>query len=471
MRPIEVLIALVLAVYLLWGLLSTYKPRWVQLLPFAVLLLVIIHLVLEKYRWQMIPLYALTLVASLTSILDLTRPRKDTSHHRGGQITASILGLIALGIAAALPALLPVPELLPPTGPHPVGTLTLALVDPDPNRMELYSQNPHDPREVMVQLWYPAKPEPGNQLAPWVDHMEIFGPAIASWLELPPFFLDHVELARTNSFLEAPIADAPASFPVLLFSHGWGGFRAQNTYQAEELASHGYVIAAVQHTYGAVATVFPDGRLALYNPEALPHDAPLAEKEPAANRLVSQWAGDLGFVLDYIGLLNHNDPAGRFTGRLDLNRVGVFGHSTGGGATIEFCAQDTRCRASLGMDIYMLPVSKEVLERGLEQPTLAMFSQAWPSENNNQLFDQFQSNMVGEMHVLTISGTDHYDFTDLPMFSPLAPALGLKGPLPGPRTLRIIRDYTLAFFDWYLKGKATHLLERDFPEYPEVIFR
>jgi hypothetical protein len=71
---------------------------------------------------------------------------------------------------------------------------------------------------------------------------------------------------------------------------------------------------------------------------------------------------------------------------------------------------------------------------------------------------------------MTIAGTSHLDFTDVPMLTPIAAQLGLKGPLSGPRVLRIVDDYSLAFFDQYLKGQPATLLQPELPAYPEVQF-
>src|SRR5690606_7808722 len=116
----------------------------------------------------------------------------------------------------------------------------------------------------------------------------------------------------------------------ILFSHGWNGFDAQNTGQALQLASHGFVIVGMQHPYGAVVTVFADGTVAKNNPSALPSGVPDEEYEAAARALAAQWAGDMSFALDF--LEEENDaPAGPLHASLDLSRVGVYGHSTGGG--------------------------------------------------------------------------------------------------------------------------------------------
>ena len=280
--------------------------------------------------------------------------------------------------------------------------------------------------------------------------------------------------ARTR-FPEAPVSNAEVQFPLLLLSHGWGGFRAQNTYQVEALASHGYVVAAPDHTYGAVATIFPDGRVALNNPAALPAGMDLSDQEflSAVQVLGQQWAGDLTFILDTLASLEADDAAGQLAHRLDFSRIGVLGHSTGGGAAIQFCATDARCKAVLGMDPYMDPVAFAVLEGGLRQPYLAMFSDVWAKDRsrNNALFDSFAQNSDGDGYRYYIEKTDHYDFTDMPAFSPLAPYLGLKGPLDGEQVLKIINAYTLAFFDRYFKGEDNQLLNQPSEDFPEMIFQ
>jgi predicted dienelactone hydrolase len=354
-----------------------------------------------------------------------------------------------------------------------VGTTTIMLVDE--SREELYSGKSGAPRAFMVQIWYPAEPQQGAEPAPWLENMDVMGPAIAGHLNLPGFFLDHVKYARTHAVTNAPIAGSQVQYPVLLFSHGWGGFRTQNTYQMEELASHGYVIAAPDHTYGAIATVFPEGNVALNNPEALPLGMDLSDDEllAAVQLLGAQWAGDLSFILDTLENLTPNDPAGELANHLDFSRIGVLGHSTGGGAAIQFCATDSRCQAAIGMDPFMDPVSYDVQDQGLDQPYLAMFSEVWAEDEsrNNTLFDYFSSHSESDLYRYTIQQTAHYDFTDMPAFSPLAPHLGLKGSLDGEQVSKIINAYTLAFFGHYFKGESAPLLEQPSPEFLEMIYQ
>jgi hypothetical protein len=169
--------------------------------------------------------------------------------------------------------------------------------------------------------------------------------------------------------------------------------------------------------------------------------------------------------------LHNNNPDSPFYTLLDLSRVGVYGHSTGGGAAIEFCGTDLRCKAVLGMDPFMRPVSRAVIENGPSQPSFFMFSQRWADDlgsRNNQLFRKFIPNVKQSAGVITINGTAHYDFTDIPLLSPLAPWLGLKGPINGELVVTIVNDYLLSFFDMTLKGGATNLFDGQNTTYSEV---
>lgn len=450
MRPLEISIPVLLAAYLIW---RHPRPLWIQLLPLLTLVIALIHIPVEGYRWQMIPLYALTAILTTSSLIKIfgTGDWKPI---------ASYLTLVLVIIATALPTLLPVPRIPTPSGPYKIGTRTFEMVDE--SRKEIYSGK-DEPRRYMIQAWYPANVKPTDKRAPWMENAKIFAPAIATYIELPSFFLDHLALVKLPAYKDAEVATAENPFPVILFSHGWNGFNAQNAGQALELASRGYVVVGVQHTYGAVITVFPDGTTAPNNPNALPQDAHDPNYEEVARVLVDQWAGDLADTLDF---LFSEDTSNPFAGRLDANRIGVYGHSTGGGAAIQFCGTDSRCKAVLGMDPFMRPVSAEVIENGVSQPSFFMFSQAWADDAespSNKLFWQFYPHATDNFGVIKIEGTKHYDFSDLPLLSPIAPQLGLKGPLNGKRVTEIVDSYLIDFFEMTMNGKPSHLFNEQSP--------
>ncbi len=119
----------------------------------------------------------------------------------------------------------------------------------------------------------------------------------------------------------------------------------------------------------------------------------------------------------------------------------------------------------------MRPVSAEVLENGVSQPSFFMFSQAWADDVNSpssKLFGQFIPHATDNYGVVKIEGTRHYDFSDLPLFSPIAPQLGLKGPLNGERVTEIVNTYLIDFFEMTLRGKSSELFNGSQP-FSEVI--
>jgi predicted dienelactone hydrolase len=457
MRPFEILIPVLLVLYLVW---RHPRPLAVRLAPVVALVVTLLHFIVEGYRWQMVPLYGLTPLLAISSLMKLFGAND-------WKPLASYLTVGLVALATALPILFPIPRIPAPSGPFQVGTRSYEFIDEA--RKELYSGK-DEARRFMIQVWYPAEVKDSDVRAPWMENAEVFAPAIAGFFELPPFFFDHLTLTNIPAYNNADVAAADEDFPVIVFSHGWNGFNAQNAGQALELASRGYVVVGIQHTYGAMTTVFPDGTIAPNNPKALPEDGTDPNYEMVAQVLVKQWAEDISFSLDQLEAWNEagSHP---FEGKLDLSRVGVYGHSTGGGAAIQFCGTDVRCVAVLGLDPFMRPVSAEVLESGVSQPSFFMFSQGWADDVNSpssRLFAQFIPNVSDNYGVVKIEGTRHYDFSDLPLFSPIAPQLGLKGPLNGKRVTEIVNAYLVDFFEMTLRGKPSELFDGESP-FSEVI--
>lgn len=460
MRPLEIVIPVLLVTYLVW---KHPRPIIIRLLPALALVVTLAHFTFEGYRWQMTALYLLTPLLALSSLTKIMTTTDWSAR-------ASLLTVSLIVLSTSVPILLPVPSIPSPGGSFQTGTTAYEFTDN--TRPEMYSGR-EEPRRFMVQVWYPADVPSNAKHAKWMTNPEIYAPAIASFLNLPPYFLDHLELSVSPAFLDVPPAKVDAPLPVILFSHGWQGFNAQNTGQAVELASRGYVVIALQHTYGAVVTVFPDGTVAPNNPKALPENGEDPNYEVVARKLVDQWAGDMAYTLDQFQKFNE-DAESPFFGKLDLERVGVYGHSTGGGAAVEFCGTDPRCKSLLGMDPFMRPVSAEVIENGVTQPSFFMFSQGWADlvdSRNNKLFNQFSPNVSSDLGAISIDGTRHYDFSDLPLLSPIAPQLGLKGPLNGKRVTEIVNAYLIDFFEMTLNDKPSNLFDGSFDDFSEVKVR
>ncbi|RKH37293.1 alpha/beta hydrolase family protein, partial [Corallococcus llansteffanensis] len=260
-----------------------------------------------------------------------------------------------------------------------------------------------------------------------------------------------------------PLADGEERFPVLLFSHGYGTATALYSGVAEELASQGYVVVAISHTRGGGPLVFPDGRVV----DELVQLTPL---DPALNtRVQAQWAADARFVLDRLTALDSSDPAGRFTGRLDLGRIGAFGHSFGGSAAAELCRTDARVHAGLNQD----GTFHGNLEVQVQVPFLVMNSEGAESDPSRGLFFQ---HLGATGYDLDLQGAGHLTFSDLVLalplirfYSPQATATEYQlGTLDGQRAFTLVNTYVRAFFDKHVRARPTPLLDGPSAEHPEV---
>ena len=466
MRTLETLLPIVLAVWVAWPLLTGVRRRPLGHLVAVIAAVVAgVHLLTEGYRWQMVPLYGFSGIALVLAIWDTVDPPEEPAPARS-RIGAGFgsAGLTALLLATALPWALPVVELPEPPGDYPIGVVTLGLADA--GRAETYGPAPGDPREVVLHVWYPADPTPGAEPAPWTDSPEVVGPALARQLGFPGFFFDHAEYTEGHAVAEAPAATG-GPFPVVLYSHGWTGAAGLAVDQLEALASRGYIVAAPDHTFGAFATVFPDGRVFEVDRNALPEEDDVLPEvyDAAAQQLIATYAADLAFVLD--SLPDLDTP---FRQQLDLDRVGVFGHSTGGGAAALWCAGDDRCDAVLGLDPWVEPVPADVIAEGLDRPFLFFRSEEWTEYDNDAVLRMFFEAGESPGYWMSADGSNHKDFVVAAYFSPIASWIGLKGPIDGEQMSEILDAYLAGFFGEFLRGASTGILAGVPERFPEVRF-
>jgi predicted dienelactone hydrolase len=430
----------------------------------------------EGPRWQMVPAYALSGVLLLVWLLGRGKRAGSVDRHRRAERIVAVLGagvgILALVISSVLPIALPVFQFPRPTGPFAIGTLTYHWVDPD--RREIFSADPNARRELIVQIWYPATGDRSSPRAPYLENPEVLTPT-ARLIHLPGFIFGHLKDVTTNAIPSAPVADDEPTYPVLIFLSGRGGYRQSNTFQVEDLVSHGYVVAGLDQPYAAGGVVFPDGRLVamdprLYDPAHPGHSAYLDGVLPFL-------AQDVTFTLDRLAALNQADPNGILTGRLDLQREGIFGVSLGGIVTGEACLHEPRLRACLVMDAFM---PADVVQAGLEQPAMwlsrdapTMQREGWTQADVDETQTTMRAvyaRLTGDGYLVLVPGMFHLNFTDAPLLSPLGSLVGLSGPIDAQRAFDIVNAYSLAFFDRHVKGQPAPLLDGPATQYPEVIF-
>lgn len=449
MRRLELVLLFAAALAIFWPVVFGVRPRR-GLVAIVLLVALVAQIQFEGLRWQMIPLYVAGVALAVGDVFFLER-RLDWS----SRFLRALLGTVGLILAGLLPVVLPVPELPTPSGPEPIGTMTVQLIDRE--RDEPYGRHAGAPREFVAQIWYPAAEADGDRV-PWSLDWEVVSPAISREMGLPSWFWNQTGYTLSHATAAAPIA--PGTFPVLIYSHGSGGMRANTLNQIEHLVSNGYIVVAPDHTHIAVATVLEDGEVVFEDPDALPDPETVGEDAyaEAATQLVDTIAGDLVTVLD--GLEAGADgPFAEIAGAVDLNRVGVYGHTAGGGAAIKVCLADDRCGAVLGMDPWVEPLAESDLQLTMTKPALYMRSEAWVGTDDDGLLSGIAARGENITYSVGIEGANGNDFLLTPLMTPLASRFGLKGPIPAGRVIPIVNNYLRGFFDVFLLDTGSAALD------------
>lgn len=334
----------------------------------------------------------------------------------------------------------------PPTGPYQVGTAFFHWIDE--TRDEVFTDDLDDRRELMVQLWYPAQVESDAVPVTYLPHGEVEAAELEYYTRgFHAISGSFEELGRTptHSYLDAPISGARANYPVVIHSV-WGPAGA--TVHLEELASHGYVVASIYHPYVSVTMVFPDGRVVRHDPH---------QDQDQVNEVGAQ---DMRFVLDQLERLNDAAPDQPFSGRLNLDRVGAFSAMMAGEVSTLACLNDDRFAAVviLGGRAFIPPM---VWQEGVDSAVMLF-------EFGNSDESDF-STLRAPVYRLHFTGYAMGNLLDVAVWPGVTDVFGdILGDVDGLRSVRVVSAYVLAFFDQYLKGEESRLLERESPDFPEV---
>jgi len=352
--------------------------------------------------------------------------------------------LIGVNGCVLIPHLIPFNNIPQPTGFYSVGTQIFEWEDV--NREEWFTEDIGDFRRLVVQVWYPTL-EKSKQVVSYIDSPDKRIGPLSKRIELPQFLIRHIQDVKSNAILNAPIRIDNNLYPLILFSHGLGGMRMQNTVQMEELASRGYVVVAMDHPYDANVTVYNDGTIAEFR-SGLREDA--SEKEFWDVRMpqINTRADDLSFIINKINLLKDNgDPLWK---SVNLSKIGVFGHSYGGATSILASFNDSRIDACINLDGWMEPIESKIIQKGLDIPFLYIGQEKWiDTPLNDKKRDSLIISSNGKKVLL--SGTKHFDYSDTPQFSPISTKFGIAGSMDIHSLRNNINSEIVLFFDLYVK--------------------
>jgi platelet-activating factor acetylhydrolase isoform II len=418
------------------------------------------------------------------------------------------------------PARLTVPA---PTGPYAIGRTSLRLVDYA--RQDPYWTTPHA-RELMVSVWYPTREEGGRNLVPWMPARSLvrfrgeLADLFATLLSPPdappppgspapnptavaaePISLNGVRFPVSHAVWDAPVGalehdqageSAAHRYPVVLYSPGYGLNREQGTALVEDLASHGYVVITISHTYESAEVEFPVGRVEYgrHDLDTLPHVAVAVRRE------------DTRFVLDKLHEIaagvnfdSEQHPVPRGLGRhMDLTKIGMFGHSLGGATVVQTMVHDQRVIAGIDLDGTVFPdidpllspldqleAAMRQLALGVSDRPLMFMTSGGAFGMSPQMFfgpfvGSFWDNLPGWRRFLSLSGAGHFHFTDNELLLKQCIAQGIvtspddRHLIEPDRAVAVERAYIRAFFDLWLRNRDRHLLNGPSVQFPEIVF-
>jgi predicted dienelactone hydrolase len=365
--------------------------------------------------------------------------------------------------------------LLPaPTGVYKVGRDTYDWTDEA--RLNPYAPVAGTKQELAVWIWYPAKVTPPSQAAEYLPAYWRRALEQHQGFVLGRLLSRDLSRVRSHSWSGADVSPQESMYPVVVLRAGGGALSTDYTSLAEDLASHGHVVVSLDAPYRTVITAFPDGRVFTRNTQSDFDSMPYAAGEKAATQAMGVWIEDVKFVLLQLQELNAKDPSGRFKGKLDLQRVGIVGHSLGGATAAQFCHDDAQCKA--GIDIDGIPFGS-VVQESMHQPFFFVLSDhrkesgPEPPLVEGKMGSIFSKLPADTRWQAMIDGANHFTFSDQmftksPVMIMALQTIGVMGPLEKRRGITIAGDCVHSFFDVYLKGAPTSQLKALPSRYPEV---
>ncbi len=428
---------------------------------FTTLVLIVINLsMLLKlgFLWIYYPLHIFTLIWIALCFLDPSQKKSATLF-----TFLKVFLIIFLVVFAFVVVLFPIKDVPKPSGKYLVGTKTYTIVDED--RLEKYNDLGEN-RKFKIQLWYPSDTVTGLERAYWLDAGKPLARAMAKDATFPDFLFTQLAKVKSNAYMGAKLSEDLAKYPIVIISHGWRGSKSLHADMAEELASNGYIVVGIDHTYGAVSTRIGDKVLSI-NYDALPVGLKGEKFMKKANQLVNTYADDVIKTIDFLEDVDKIDDS--FKNRLDLENIGLLGHSTGGGAGVRVALKDERVKALIGMDAWVEPIKKENISIGLRAKSMFFRSDWWQDIPNNENLALLYEASHSKPIFYQVGGTSHYDFAMIYMYSPAIKWLGYSGKVDTDLLIAELKEAILNFFDKTLYDKKTKFDVNKYENMEEII--
>jgi dienelactone hydrolase len=364
----------------------------------------------------------------------------------------------------------------PASGPLPIARQTYSWTDS--SRTDIWNDRLTPKRKLMVQVWYPA--------AITSYHHAVYFPG---YKKLKKQLVKGEGMAiramHTQATEGAIVSTAQKMYPVILFSHGANVPTFYYTSLIEDLVSHGFIVVAIDHTYEGKGQSFPDGLVTQNDSEKKrpKSGTPGYEAQDAKffKDRINIRVEDVSFVLDKLYSMNAGDLL--LAGKMDMEHIGMFGHSIGGVTAAQAALKDKRIGAAVNLDglTYARPLYPDSVGNVLTQPFMfitkpfrRMTEKELATSSKTQEQDEAElkemlnrqevllRKVMGGSYRVTIPGAKHTSFSDEPYLNPG------KGKEKRQMTTTI-RSFTLAFFNVTLHDQSDSLIGQTETRHPGVL--
>ena len=403
---------------------------------------IILFLIFSTQKWRFVPvlgfLAVLLAIAALTALIG--RNRNAGLKKSPGAVVSCMLCILAFGFLLIPAVLFTDYSGLPVSGEHEIAETSAILIDN--SRTDPFEQDGNF-REVPVHFYYPAD-------------------------------------------------GGAEKYPLAIFSHGAFGYYQSNASTYMELASNGYVVAALDHPHHAFFTQDTDGRMVLVDMDFLNTAMNLSDKTDKQEQyaLYTQWmalrTGDMNFVVDEIKSASQTgatDESWHISGKnaeavraalgmTDISKIGLMGHSMGGATAVALGRERNDITAVIDIDGTMLGEylgveNEEFLINETPYTVPVLDFNNWESYIDREEYlaeggrypNDELINGAADGFCTTVRGTKHMDFTDLPMFSPTLGNMLGSGERSTEETMTVVNSVVLSFFNCYLKGEGVFTVE------------
>lgn len=371
----------------------------------------------------------------------------------------------------------PVSQFPAPDGPYGVGYVKYHWIDKA--RQELNVQDPEHPnRELMAYVFYPTdKNHQGERVGYNSDQINGYIGLMSYTSGFPAWLFGGVYFLKTHSQLNVPIAKVDSKFPVVIVSHGWGAQLHGWTWFCELLASNGYFVVGISHPYVAEITRYLDNRVV----KTLVFKKAAERKQEGGEERYRSWkadqveicAQDMSSVITKLEELNVQGSE-FWSGKIDLNKIGVMGGSFGGTTSVRACRKDSRISCGIDMDGCLRgdDVTAKLLKPFMIM--LAEQSNQWVDDRGIKDLDNinaFINRSENNIEKVTFKNLGHAAFSDAPIilnstlftriFSRYFDFIGTSNPAEAPsvgtlcRELKKMDPCIVDFFDRTLKASPT----------------